>query len=132
MKPVRPKSVTVISWFLLVLCAINTISIAIGFWQKVATVMFKGPQSGPVALVGLGITVLCAFFMLRGANWARWLYHGWVTLGVIAMLFLSSSLLMLVPGALKTAVFAYFLTRDDANAFFAPTVASSKESGHAA
>lgn len=126
MKPPRPTSVTFISWFLIVLCAANLVTIFAGLWENVARAFFKGPQSGPVALIGIGVTIVCAIFMLRGANWARWLYLGWVVLGTIGVAFLSRSLLVFAPGAIKTVVFGYLLTRKDATLFFTSRESASE------
>jgi len=116
----RPTSVTVICWILLALCAINLISIANGFWQDASGSVFKNPVSAIEALIGIAVAGVCAIFMLRGANWARWLYLGWVVLGTIALAFMATTLLAFMPGAIKTVVFGYFLTRADANHFFRP------------
>jgi hypothetical protein len=113
----RPKSVTVICVILLGLCAINLLSIASGLWNGVSETLFKEPVSAGEALIGMAVTALCAFFMLRGANWARWLYLGWVVIGTVLAALIMKSLLVL-PGLLKTLVFGYFLTRADANEFF--------------
>jgi hypothetical protein len=113
----RPKSVTVICVVLLVLCVLNLLSIASGLWQGASQNLFKVPVAGAEAAIGLILTSVCALYMLRGANWARWLYLCWVGIGTIGLFFLANWLVILL-GVIKTLVFSYFLTRADANEFF--------------
>jgi hypothetical protein len=42
----------------------------------------------------------------------------WVSAGVAALTFFASSWLYVLPGAIKTLVIGYFLTRRDASLFF--------------
>ncbi len=112
----RPTSVTFISVFLLVMCAINFYTIGRGNWERVTTHLFI--VSHLEALVGLTVTAICALFMLRGANWARWLYIGQVVIGTVALAFFANSLTVFAVGALKTVVFTFFLTKKDAQLFF--------------
>jgi hypothetical protein len=67
--------------------------------------------------------------MLRGANWARWLYLGWIAFGTVAMFILAKALVFVVPGTIKTVLFTYFLTRKDAALFFNPPKSTVERSG---
>jgi hypothetical protein len=113
----RPTPVTVICVLLLLLSGANLLLIAVGLWQGAADSVFKVPTAGANVAIGLVLTAICAFFMLQGANWARWVYLVWVAVGTIALFFIARwpSLLL---GIIKTCVFAYFLTRRDADHFF--------------
>ena len=119
----RPTSVTIITWLLIAMCAVNLLAMGTGYWIPAAQNLFaRSGNSDAVhtvsGILGLLATSVCAAFMLRGANWARWLYLAWVSIGVVAIIFFASSWLYVLPGAIKTLVIGYFLTRRDANLFF--------------
>jgi len=123
----RPTSVTAIAFILLLLCAVNLFTILTGKWERlISKAMVTDHYS---ALIGVVATAVCAIFMLRGANWARWLYLGWIAIGTVVLFFLSKSFLFFLPGAIKTVVFTYFLTRKDAISFFNPPKSSVERSG---
>jgi ammonia channel protein AmtB len=107
---------------------------AIGYWTPLAHQFFaRSGLSDTVHLasgiVGMLATIVFAAYMLRGANWARWLYLAWVSFGAVSSAFLASSLLLAVPGAIKTLVIGYFLTRRDANLFFSGRSPTTGEGG---
>jgi hypothetical protein len=122
----RPTSVTVIASIMLLLSAINLFTILSGNWERLAHNYFTASNSS--ALIGVVGLAVCAIFMLRGANWARWLYLGWIVIGTLVLLFDAKSILGFAPGAIKTVVFAYFLTRKDAAAFFNPQKVTGERS----
>jgi len=68
-----------------------------------------------VALVRLAAIVAGAF-MLRGRNWARWLAMAWIAFHVVIGAMNSAS--QLLVHCLVFALFAFFLMRPSANAFF--------------
>ena len=120
----RPKSVTVICW-LVILSAffgIFTLKVMINPSPQAADLMSKNllPVSIQRAsvVVGVLICILCGVFMLNGKNWARSLYVGWVAFGIIVGLLTSPVKLMLIPSILVFAIFAFFLFRPKANAYF--------------
>jgi hypothetical protein len=130
----RPVSVTVIAWFLISMCVLNLLPMAIGYWTPLAHQFFaRSGLSDTVHLAsgvtGMLATIVFAAYMLRGANWARWLYLAWVSFGVVSSAFLTSSLLLVLPGAIKTLVIGYFLTRRDANLFFSARSPTTGEGG---
>ena len=119
----RPTSVTIIAWLLIAMAVLNLLSMATGYWIPVARNLFAHSGNSETAhsvsgIVGMLATIVFAAFMLRGANWARWLYLVWVSAGVVALTFFASSWLYVLPGAIKTLVIGYFLTRRDAGLFF--------------
>jgi hypothetical protein len=130
----RPVSVTVIAWFLIAICVLNLLSMAIGYWTPLAHQFFARSDLSDTAHLASGVggmlaTIVFAAYMLRGANWARWLYLAWVSFGVVGSAFLASSLLFVLPGAIKTLVIGYFLTRRDANLFFRARSPTTGEGG---
>ena len=70
-----------------------------------------------ILIVELTATV-CGAFMLRGANWARWLASAWMAFHVIFS-FLHSLREVVVHGLLFAPI-AYFLFRAEARAWFSP------------
>jgi hypothetical protein len=75
----RPTSVTIIAWILLVINALSLLGSIMAINNPMAQEqMAKSPIPIPLQYVmiylGLSISILCAIFMLRAANWARLLY----------------------------------------------------------
>jgi uncharacterized membrane protein len=62
------------------------------------------------------LAIVCGVFMLRGANWARWVSVIWLGYHVILSGF--HSLFQSVVHGLILAVFAYLLFRPQASAYF--------------
>lgn len=62
------------------------------------------------------VAIISGIFMLRGANWARWLALVWIVYHVILSAF--HSLHQVVVHGLLLAVFAYFLCRQEASDYF--------------
>lgn len=127
MEKKRPTSVTVIAWFLIVVAAINVVTMTFA-WKKVyqdpkvQELMAKSPL--PVSVqyamgaVGLVVMLTAGIFMLRGKNWARFLYMGWTAAGFVISFFTSPAKLMLIPGVVMYAIVVFFLMRPAANAYF--------------
>jgi hypothetical protein len=122
--PPRPKSVTVISWITLVF---GGIALLVSLLPKDPEVqrdlaqystqhpfLYAWLRAGPV------MAVICGAFMLRGANWARWLLGLWFGYNVISNV-VSSPLRLLAPRLLVGCLFGaavYLLFRPAATAFF--------------
>ena len=68
-----------------------------------------------VCLVRL-LAILCAVFLLRGANWARWLAVFWLAYHVL--LSLAHSTRQAIIHALLLALISYFLFRRPASVYF--------------
>lgn len=118
----RPTSVTVISWSVLILAAVNLCILFSGNWNR--NRLFDISQTE--ALLGMVLAIFMAVFMLRGANWARWLYVGQLIIGAITVPFISESFLAIALGAIKATIFTFFLTKKDANLFFRQNAKASK------
>ena len=119
----RPTSVTVIAWILLVTSAVSLLTSTMAINNPMAQeLMAKSPIPVPLQYVmlylGLTISILCAIFMLRAANWARLLYIGWNGIELLVLLLTSPVKPMLIPGILMYAVFVFFLLRPKASAYF--------------
>jgi len=71
------------------------------------------------------IAVICAVFMLRAQNWARWLLVIWIAYHVILSAFHSTSQ-MIVHGLLLLVII-YFLFRRSASVYFRPSRTEAAE-----
>ena len=67
------------------------------------------------------LAVVAGVFMLRGANWARWLAIAWMAFHVVVSAF--NSVGEALMHAVLLAVIAYVLLRPDASAYFRRTKA---------
>lgn len=107
----RPLSVTVIGWLFLV-------TGAVGLAYHATEFKFEGSFPYELVLV-LSLRLLalvCGVFLLRGANWARWLALAWMGYHVVLSAF--HPLFELAVHSLLLAAFAYFLLRPQASACF--------------
>jgi hypothetical protein len=110
----RPRSVTVIA-FLFIAAGI------VGVAYHATELDIRSPfedDVGWVLLVRL-LAIVAGFFMLRGANWARWLALAWVAFHVVLSAWHSVS--ETVAHAALFAVIAYVLLRPEASAYFRGT-----------
>ena len=107
----RPLSVTMISWLFL-------IAGVIGVAYHASEFRLGGPFQYDllwVCLVRL-IAIVCAVFMLRASNWARWLLVVWIAYHVV-LSGLHSPLQFIVHGVLLAVVIC-FLFNAKAAAYF--------------
>ena len=107
----RPRSVTIIG------CLFVAAGV-IGFAYHAAELKAQGPFEYDVVWVCFVrlLAILGGVFTLRGSNWARWLLLVWMAWHVILSAF--HSLSELAMHGLLLAVFAYFLLRPQASAYF--------------
>jgi hypothetical protein len=78
----RPTSVSVIAWILIVMSGISMITSTISLNNPMAReLMAKSPLPIPLQFAmlyaGLLITLVSGIAMLKGQNWARFLYVVW-------------------------------------------------------
>jgi hypothetical protein len=110
----RPLSVTVISYLFV---AAGVIGLAYHFteWDEKPLLEY-----GLVCLLRF-LAILCGVFMLRGANWARWLLLAWMAYHIV--LSALHGLLQVVMHGVLFAMIAYFLFRPAASSYFRGTSA---------
>jgi hypothetical protein len=131
----RPTSITVIAWILIVVTAINLVSSTVTVSLNnpmIKELMAKSPLPVPVqyAMLYLGLAVMLAsgVGMLKGGNWARWLYVIWTVIGTVVGLATSPMKAMMIPGILVFFVVVFFLFRPVANRYFsAETTADAQD-----
>jgi NAD/NADP transhydrogenase beta subunit len=119
----RPVSITVIAWILLVINALSLLGSLLTFnnpvtREQMAQSSVPVPLQYAVSFLMLAVSILCAIFMLRGANWARVLY---LVAGAIGLLFgflTAPSIVWVIPGVVIYALIVFFLLRPKATAYF--------------
>jgi hypothetical protein len=119
----RPPSITFIAWFLIVGGVIGALASPLSLNNPVVLeAMAKIPLSIPVQVawtyIGLSITIVSGLFMLRGANWARFLYIGWIAVSNLLALVISPAKTTLIPGLIVYGIIFFFLLQPKANQFF--------------
>lgn len=123
----RPTSVTVIAWILIAMGAISataTTITALLHNPMAREIMNKSPIPIPVqyamSYAGLLIAIGSGIAMLKGCNWARFLYVFWGIFGFAVGIATSPMKIAMLPGLVVFAVIVFFLFRPKANAYFSP------------
>ena len=120
----RPTSITVIAWILIVMGGISILSTTMYLNNPIAKeIMEKSPIPANVQYVmmyvGLIITIVSGIAMLKGHNWARFLYVIWSIVGFVIGIATSPMKTTIIPGLIFFLVIAFFLFRPIANNYFA-------------
>ena len=128
----RPTSISVIAWILIVMGGISLITTTAMINNPVARdMMAKNTMPIPVqyimGYVGLFIMIVSGIALLKGQNWARFLYVIWSLIGFVIGIATSPMKAAMIPGFVVFLIVAFFLFRPKASAFFA----SSEEVGNA-
>jgi len=121
----RPTSITVISWILIVIGGISLImTTAMINNPEVQDLMAKSAIPIPVqyvmSYIGLLVLIGSGVGMLKGMNWARYLYVIWSLLGFGIGITTSPMKAAMIPGFVVFLIVAFFLFRPKARAFFVP------------
>jgi hypothetical protein len=122
----RPTSITVIAWILIVMGGISLIASTISLNNPMAKeLMNRSPIPIPIQYammyVGLLITLISGIAMLKGQNWARFLYVIWSIIGFVIGIATSPMKVAMIPGFVLFLIVAFFLFRPKANEYFAGT-----------
>lgn len=119
----RPKSITVIAWFLIVTGVISVFTSLTSLNNPmVKELMAKSPL--PVSLqyammfVGLAVTIASGMGMLKGQGWARLLYVVWGVFGLLVGLVTSPMKAAMIPGLVVFAIIVFFLYRPASTQYF--------------
>lgn len=107
----RPLAVTIISWLFI---AAGAIGLAYHLTKINPQQPFQA-ESVWILLVRL-LAMVCGVFMLRAANWARWLALAWMAFHVLLSFF--HSLQQVLAHGLLLVLIAYVLFRPEARAYF--------------
>ena len=107
----RPLSVTIISWLFI---AVGSVGLVYHLSE------FKSHSPFDYGLVAISlirlIAILAGAFMLRGADWARWLLAGWMAYHIVLSAFHSVS--EFVMHILIFGIVGYFLFRPRSSVYF--------------
>lgn len=122
----RPQSITIISWIFIVTGIITILNfLYLGSIDNptVLEVMQQSPFSisfqYSVVYFSSLITIGYGIGMLYGKNLARVIYVGWSIISLTISVVTLPAKMMIIPGVIKFAIFAFFLFRPKANAYFA-------------
>ena len=107
----RPRSITIISWLFIA-------AGSIGFFYHMSEFSSRSPldyELLAILLIRL-LAVVAGAFMLRGANWARWVLVAWMGYHIVLSAFHSATEFAL--HSLLFGTLAYFLFRARSSAYF--------------
>ena len=119
----RPTSVSVIAWILIVTAGLGLLSTAsIVNNEMVREMMEQSPIPLNVQFVmsfaGLGAMILSGIFMLKGQNWARFLYVGWTGISFVINFITLPTRISMIPSLIFFIVVCIFLFTKKSNAYF--------------
>jgi hypothetical protein len=119
----RPKSVTFISWFFIVTGACSLLTNFTSINNPLTLeLMAKSllPVSAQFAMmyVKSAVSITSGIYMLRGANWARFLYIVYCAIILLISLVTFPAKLMLIPGIIIYGIIVFFLLRPNVDVFF--------------
>ena len=120
----RPTSVTVIAWILIALGGISLISSILAINDPKAKELM-GHSPIPIwaqfihLYLGILIGLISGMALLKGLNWARFLYLIFTIIGFVIGFAFSTVKLAMIPGAILSAVIIFFLFRPRVNDYFA-------------
>lgn len=126
----RPISVSVIAWILVVMGGISLITLTAMINDPTAQELMSATpiplhlQYG-LAYAGLVVMIVSGIAMLKGCNWARYLYAIWVGAGLAVGIVISPVRAVLIPQIVIFAIVVFFLFRPAATSYFL-----QKESSH--
>lgn len=119
----RPKSITRICWILIITGLFALVSITMNIYNSPADPeVVKNPISFLLHVVfiyiALIITVVSGVAMLKGKNWARLLYVGWMVIMYIIQIATLQMNAGILPSVFFSLIIMFFLFRPKANRFF--------------
>jgi hypothetical protein len=130
---IRPTSITVISWILIVLGSISLITTSVMINNTtVRDMMAKSPIPISVQFamtyVGVLILIICGIGMLKGRNWTRLLYVIWSVLSFVLGFATSPAKAAMLPGLVIFVIVVFFLFRPKATEFFTGAASENAQS----
>ena len=130
----RPTSVTIIAWILIVLSGLSLVTSTLTLNNPVAQDLMAQsplPLSVQYAMlyVGLALSIVCGIAMLKGQNWARFLYVVWTAISLVIGFATSPMKAAMLPGLVVFVIVIVFLFLPKANAYFSAAGAASDAQG---
>jgi len=119
----RPKSIAIISWFLIIVSVLSIIASVFTYDRpEVLKVMELNvlPISIQYTLMVIGtlLTVTCGILMLKGNIMGRKIYISWTVISFILSFFTAPAKTMVIPGLILFAIICFFLFRPKVNEYF--------------
>ena len=119
----RPKSVTVIVWFVIVTGVISVFTTLSSLNNPIVKeLMSKSPLPASLqyalTCIGLAIRVISGIGMLKGQGWARLLYVVWGVFGFLIGLLTSPMKVAMIPGFVIFVITVFFLYRPASTQYF--------------
>ena len=121
----RPKSILIIAWYLIVGGGISLIPAKAMIENPIVRdLMSEGPPLFPamqyMRYVGFLIMIVSGIAMLKGCNWARFLYVIWNIIWFLVGVITLPPIMMgvMIFGFVAPLIIAFFLFRPKATAFF--------------
>jgi hypothetical protein len=124
MAAVRPTSIAVIGW-ILVVSGIMSLPGMLRSPRTLQAQELAAKSPVPVliqradSIASTFVNVVCGYFLLRGKNWARYLIVAWAVIQLSYGIIASPYKLLLILGVVASLLEAYFLFRPRAQEFFA-------------
>ena len=119
----RPLSLSIVGWFLIVMSLFGIFSLfTLASNPTAAQMLAQSPlplwAHQAIAVIGVVVGVASGYGVLKGFNWSRYLYIGWSIIAILLQLVTTSFTSLLILSVLFIAIFAFFLFRPPANAWF--------------
>ena len=121
---VRPTSVTVIAWLLIVLGAVKLPWTLTFRYDPTIKELMARNSSLPIPVqyfdlyVSLLMAIVSGIAMLKGQNWGRLLYVIGSLIGLLLLFATSPMRPILILAPVPTLIIVFFLFRPDANRYF--------------
>lgn len=121
----RPRTISIIGWLLVAMGIFSMFATSANLKNpKVIASMQETPLPMAVqyAILTMGVMIMTisGLGILKGKNWARFLYAGWGVFSFLLAMAIGTLQASMIPGLLIFLVIAYFLFRPEANAYFHP------------
>jgi hypothetical protein len=114
----RPRTITIIGWLFVVVGIVSLSRQFVTFADGRPALAAALPRHFWYAAVSAAVATLSGAFILRGANWARWLLATWLVFHVV--LGMGHGPLTLAVHTALAAVVLWLLYRRPARAWFRP------------
>ncbi|MFC1539362.1 hypothetical protein ACFL6H_08055 [Candidatus Latescibacterota bacterium] len=121
----RPTSLTVIAWIMIIMSGISLISSTVSLMNPnpmLKEIMERNPIPIPIQLLlsylqSLAI-IVTGIAILKGKNWARFLYIIWSAIGFILFIPASPIKIFIIPHLVIFLIVVFILFRSPANNYF--------------
>jgi len=121
----RPRSITVISWILIIMAGISLLKIStmrISDPMLLQEVMGRSPIPVSVQYImmylGMSIILISGFAMLKGKNWGRSIYILWSVISLVVGIATTTVKFNMIPGIIGFLIITFFLFCPKANEYF--------------